>query len=135
MGATAFQKGLGAIHSLSHPVNSMFDVHHGLSNGIFMPYVLTFNRSIIENRIAKLSGYLELKKASFNSFVDWVLDLRDKIKIPHKISDSAKLTNDDIEKLSPMALNDPCTPGNPKKTTLDDMKLMYRHSVEGKLFD
>ena len=135
MGATAFQKGLGAIHSLSHPVNSMFDVHHGLSNGIFMPYVLTFNRSIIENRIAKLSGYLELKKASFNSFVDWVLDLRDKIKIPHKISDSAKLTNDDIEKLSTMALNDPCTPGNPKKTTLDDMKLMYRHSIEGKLFD
>ena len=113
----------------------MFDVHHGLSNGIFMPYVLTFNRSTIENRIAKLSGYLELKIASFNSFVDWVLDLRDKIKIPHKISDSAKLTNDDIEKLSPMALNDPCTPGNPKKTTLDDMKLMYRHSIEGKLFD
>ena len=62
-------------------------------------------QAIEQNRIAKLSGYLELKKASFNSFVDWVLDLRDKIKIPHKISDSAKLTNDDIEKLSPMALN------------------------------
>ena len=135
MGATAFQKGLGAIHSLSHPVNSMFDVHHGLSNGIFMPYVLTFNRSTIENKIAKLSGYLELKEASFNSFIDWVLDLRNEIKIPHKISDSAKLTSDDIEKLSPMALNDPCTSGNPKKATLDDMKLMYRHSIEGTLFD
>jgi len=134
MGATAFQKGLGAIHSLSHPVNSLFNVHHGLSNGIFMPYVLTFNRSKIENKIAKLSEYLDLKEASFNSFVDWVLELREKIKIPHKISDSTKLTDKDIEKMSPMALNDPCTSGNPKKPTLDDMRLMYQNSIDGKLF-
>ncbi len=133
MGATAFQKGLGAIHSLSHPVNSLFNVHHGLSNGIFMPYVLTFNRPIIENKIAKLSEYLSLKEASFNSFVDWVLELRERIKIPHTISESAKITDKDIEKMSPMALDDPCTPGNPKKTTLDDMISMYQHSVQGKL--
>lgn len=134
MGATAFQKGLGAIHSLSHPVNSLFDVHHGLSNGIFMPYVLTFNRSTIENKITKLSGYLELKKASFNSFVDWVLDLRNKIKIPHKLSECVEITGTDIEKLSPMALNDPCTYDNPRKITLNDTKLLYQYSVEGKLF-
>jgi len=134
MGATAFQKGLGAIHSLSHPVNSLFNVHHGLSNGIFMPYVLTFNRPTIENKIAKLNEYLGLKKNSFNSFVDWVLDLRDKIKIPHTLSESAKLTDKDIEKLSPMALDDPCTSGNPKKPTLDDMVSMYEHSIKGKLF-
>ena len=134
MGATAFQKGLGAIHSLSHPVNSVFNVHHGLSNAVFMPYVLTFNRSAIENKIAKLSEYLELKNPSFNSFIDWVLDLREKIKIPHKLSDCAKITDRDIEKLAPMALNDPCTPENPKKTSLDDMKLMYQRSLEGKLF-
>jgi alcohol dehydrogenase len=134
MGATAFQKGLGAIHSLSHPVNSLFNVHHGLSNGIFMPYVLTFNRSTIENKIAKLSEYLDLKEASFNSFVDWILDLREQIKIPHKITDSTKLTDKDIVKMSPMALNDPCTSSNPKKTTLDDMSEMYRYSMEGKLF-
>ena len=133
MGSTAFQKGLGAIHSLSHPVNSLFNVHHGLSNGIFMPYVLTFNRSTIENKIAKLSEYLDLKEASFNSFVDWVLELREQIKIPHTISESAKITDKDIEKMSPMALDDPCTPGNPKKTTLDDMISMYQHSVQGKL--
>jgi len=133
MGATAFQKGLGAIHSLSHPVNSLFNVHHGLSNGIFMPYVLTFNRSTIENKIAKLSEYLDLKEASFNSFVDWVLELREQIKIPHTISESAKITDQDIEKMSPMALDDPCTSGNPKKPTLDDMILMYQHSVQGKL--
>ena len=86
-------------------------------------------------KIAKLSGYLELKEDSFNSFVDWVLHLREKIKIPHKISDSTKLTDKDIETMSPMALNDPCTPGNPKKTTLDDMRLMYQYSIEGKLFN
>ena len=134
MGATAFQKGLGAIHSLSHPVNSLFNVHHGLSNGIFMPYVLTFNRSTIENKIAKLSEYLDLKEDSFNSFVDWVLELREQIKIPHTISESAKITDQDIEKMSPMALDDPCTTSNPKKPTLDDMTLMYQHSVQGKLF-
>ena len=135
MGSTAFQKGLGAIHSLSHPVNSVFNIHHGLSNAVFMPYVLTFNRSAIETKISKLSEYLELKKKSFNSFVDWVLALREEIKIPHKLSDCAKITDQDIEKLSPMALNDPCTPENPKKTNLEDMKLMYRNSIEGKLFD
>jgi alcohol dehydrogenase class IV len=134
MGAAAFQKGLGAIHSLSHPVNSVFNIHHGLSNAVFMPYVLTFNRSAIKNKIEKLSEYLELKEASFNSFVDWVLDLREKIKIPHKLLDCAKITDKDIEKLAPMALNDPCTPENPKKTSLDDMKLMYQHSLQGKLF-
>ena len=100
-----------------------------------MPYVLTFNRSTIENKIAKLSEYLGLKEVSFNSFVDWVLELREQIKIPHKISDSTKFTDKDIEKMSSMALNDPCTPGNPKKTTLDDMRLMYQYSIEGKLFN
>ena len=134
MGATAFQKGWGAIHSLSHPVNSLFNVHHGLSNGIFMPYVLTFNRSTIENKIAKLSEYLDLKEASFNSFVDWVIELKEQIKIPHTISESAKINDKDIGKMSPMALNDPCTPGNPKKLVLDDMVSMYEHSVQGKLF-
>jgi len=134
MGATAFQKGLGAIHSLSHPINSLFNVHHGLSNGIFMPYVLTFNRSTIENKIAKLSEYLDLKEASFNSFVDWVLELREQIKIPHTISESAKITSQDIEKMSLMALDDPCTPSNPKKLTLDDMVAMYERSVQGKIF-
>ena len=134
MGAAAFQKGLGAIHSLSHPVNSLFNIHHGLSNGIFMPYVITFNRSVIEKKISKLSEHLELEKKTFNAFVDWTLELRQKIKIPHKLSELVKLTNKDMELVAPMALNDPCTPGNPKKTSLDDMKLMYEYSLEGKLF-
>ena len=76
MGSTAFQKGLGAIHSLSHPVNALNNIHHGLSNAIFMPYVLTFNKDVIENKIIKICDYLELKDRSFDGFVNWVLDLR-----------------------------------------------------------
>ena len=134
MGATAFQKGLGAIHSLSHPVNSVFNVHHGLSNAIFMPYVLTFNRSAIEEKISKLSGFLELPESSFDSFLEWVLDLRKKLKIPHTLTEEAKLSDSDIEKLSPMALEDPSTSGNPIPLTLADMKKLYRYSLDGKLF-
>ena len=71
---------------------------------------------------------------SFNSFIDWVLELREQIKIPHTILESAKISDQDIEKMSPMALEDPSTPGNPKKLTLEDMKLLYKYSLEGKLF-
>ena len=134
MGSTAFQKGLGAIHSLSHPVNSVYNIHHGLSNAIFMPYVLTFNRKEIEEKIIKLSEYLELKEKSFNCFLEWILDLRKKLEIPHKLSDVANINSDEIDKLSLMALEDPSTPGNPKKLTLKDMKLLYQYSMEGKLF-
>jgi len=134
MGSTAFQKGLGAIHSLSHPVNSVYNIHHGLSNAIFMPYVLTFNRKEIEEKIIKLSEYLELKEKSFDCFLEWILDLRKKLEIPHKLSDVANINSDEIDKLSLMALEDPSTPGNPKKLTLKDMKLLYQYSIEGKLF-
>ena len=72
MGSTAFQKGLGAIHSLSHPVNALNNVHHGLSNAIFMPYVLTFNKDVIEEKIIKICNYLELQDRTFNGFINWV---------------------------------------------------------------
>jgi len=134
MGSTAFQKGLGAIHSLSHPVNSVYNIHHGLSNAIFMPYVLTFNKKEIKEKIIKLSEYLELKEKSFDCFLEWVLDLRKNLKIPHKLSEVANVKSEEINKLSQMALEDPSTPGNPKKLTLDDMKLLYEYSLEGKLF-
>ncbi len=134
MGSTAFQKGLGAIHSLSHPVNSLNNVHHGLSNAIFMPYVLTFNRKEIEQRIIKLSEYLDLKDISFDGFLNWVLGLRKELNIPHKLSEVIDEKDFDIERLSKMALADPSTGGNPKKLTVDDMRAMYEHSMQGKLF-
>jgi len=134
MGSTAFQKGLGAIHSLSHPVNALNNVHHGLSNAIFMPYVLTFNKDVIEERIVKICEYLEFKNKSFDEFLNWVLDLRKQLDIPHKLSEVIKEEDLDIERLSKMALEDPSTGGNPKKLSVDDMRVMYEHSMSGKLF-
>jgi len=133
MGSTAFQKGLGAIHSLSHPVNSQFNIHHGLSNAIFMPYVLTFNKSLIEDRIVSICDYLNLNK-SFDSFLNWILDLRRDLNIPHKLSEVVEENKIDIDKLSQMALEDPSTASNPKKMTIDDMKILYEYSLSGKLF-
>ena len=134
MGSTAFQKGLGAIHSLSHPVNAQFDIHHGLSNAIFMPYVLTFNKSSVENRISSICDYLNLDK-NFESFLNWILDLRKKLNIPHKLSDVMDTKKINLNKLSKMAFEDPSTQTNPKKMTIDDMKILYEHSISGKLFE
>ena len=133
MGSTAFQKGLGAIHSLSHPLNAKFNIHHGLSNAIFMPYVLTFNREAIEERIISICDYLNLSK-SFNSFLDWILDLRKELEIPHKLSDVIDINKLDIDELSEMALNDPSTSSNPKTLTISDMKIIYKNSISGELF-
>ena len=134
MGSTAFQKGLGGIHSLSHPVNAVNNIHHGLSNAIFMPYVLSFNRDVIENKIIKVCEYLDLKDKSFDGFLNWVLELRNNLNIPHKLSEVIENSDFDLDKLSKMAFNDPSTGGNPKKLTLDDMKIMYQHSMSGELF-
>ena len=133
MGSTAFQKGLGAIHSLSHPVNAQFNVHHGLSNAIFMPYVLTFNKKEILERIVSICDYLGLEK-SFDSFIEWIMDLRKEFNIPHKLSDVVDKDKIDLDKLSQMAFEDPSTGGNPKKLTKEDMKTIYRHSISGELF-
>ena len=133
MGSTAFQKGLGAIHSLSHPVNAQFNIHHGLSNAIFMPYVLTFNKDEISNKIISICSYLNLEK-SFDSFIEWIINLREELNIPHKISDVIDGEKMNLDKLSRMAFEDPSTAGNPKKLTVDDMKSMYKHSISGILF-
>ena len=134
MGSTAFQKGLGAIHSLSHPINALNNIHHGLSNAIFMPYVLTFNKDVIENKITKVCEYLDLHEKSFDGFLNWILDLRKKLNIPHKLSDVIKKEDLELDRLSKMALNDPSTGGNPKKLTENDMKTLYQHSMSGELF-
>ena len=133
MGSTAFQKGLGAIHSLSHPLNAQFNLHHGLSNAIFMPYVLTFNKENIEERIISICDYLSLNK-SFDTFLNWILDLRNELNIPHKLSDIIEIKKMNLDELSKMALDDPSTSSNPKKLTLNDMKVMYEHSISGELF-
>jgi len=133
MGSTAFQKGLGAIHSLSHPVNAQFNLHHGLSNAIFMPYVLTFNKDVIVEKIVSICNYLNIEKG-FDGFISWIIDLRKDLRIPHKLSEVLDEKKFDLDKLSQMALDDPSTGGNPKKLSKSDMKIMYEHSLSGKLF-
>ncbi len=133
MGSTAFQKGLGAIHSLSHPVNSKFNIHHGLSNAIFMPYVLSFNKSEIEQKILEICNYLNINK-SFDSFLEWILNLRKDLNIPHKLSDVMDCNNINLDELSLMAFEDPSTAGNPKKINQRDLKEMYEKSISGNLF-
>ncbi len=99
-----------------------------------MPYVLTFNKDVIENKILKLCNYLELKDQSFDGFINWILDLRKKLNLPHKLSEVIKEKDFNIEKLSKMAFDDPSTSTNPKKMSIDHMKILYQHSMSGELF-
>ena len=132
MGSIAFQKGLGAIHSLSHPVGAIYNTHHGLTNAVFMPYVLKKNRKAIEEKIIALSKYLNLKETSFDGFMKWILDLRERLSIPHTlkelINDNSKFTE-----MSIMAKDDPSTGGNPIKLESSDFLDLYLNSYNGNL--
>ena len=132
MGSIAFQKGLGAIHSLSHPVGAIYNTHHGLTNAVFMPYVLKKNRKAIEEKIIALSKYLNLKEKSFDGFMKWILDLREKLLIPHTLKE---LINDNskFEQMSVMAKDDPSTGGNPIKLESADFLDLYINSYNGNL--
>ena len=132
MGSIAFQKGLGAIHSLSHPVGAIYNTHHGLTNAVFMPYVLKRNEKAIKDKITDLSKYLNLPNPSFQSFLDWVIDLRKLLKIPHTLKD---LIHEDskLEIMSKMALNDPSTNSNPIKLEKNDFLNLYKNSFNGLL--
>jgi alcohol dehydrogenase class IV len=132
MGATAFQKGLGAIHALSHPVGARFDAHHGLLNAVFMPYVLVFNEPAIHERITRLSSYLGLEDPSPKSFLRWVLELRAAIGIPHTLADLG-VTEEHIAELAPKAAADPTAGGNP--VPLDEVSLaeLFQKSLRGEL--
>ena len=132
MGSTAFQKGLGAIHSLSHPVGAIYNTHHGLTNAVFMPYVLLRNQVAIEDKITNLAKYIDLPNPSFDGFMQWILDLRQALVIPHTLKE---LINDDsrFEEMSVMAFNDPSTGGNPIKLNDKNFLHLYRDSYNGKL--
>ncbi len=131
MGATAFQKALGAIHSLSHPVGSLYDTHHGMTNAVFMPYVLAFNRPAIEPKIERLAAYLGLKPG-FTPFMDWVLQLRQEVGVPHTLA-GLKLDDAKFKIMSEMAPKDPTAGGNP--IPIDSMICLrlYRNALDGKL--
>ena len=85
-------------------------------------------------KVIKISEYLDINNKSFDGFIDWVLDLRKKLGMPHKLSEVINAKNFEIDKLSKMALEDPSTLTNPRKMSVDDMKILYEHSMLGKLF-
>ena len=111
MGATAFQKGLGGMHALSHPIGALLGSHHGLTNAVLMPYILAFNRSAIEERVARLAGYAGLEP-SFDAFLRWVVELRASLGIPHRLSELA-VGEEHLERIAQMAERDPSAGGNP----------------------
>jgi alcohol dehydrogenase class IV len=132
MGATAFQKGLGAIHSLSHPVGALYNSHHGETNGVVMPYVLRFNRPAIEERMTRLARYLGLKDPGFEAVLAWVLQLRKEIGIPHTLA-ALGVKESDLDTLVPMAVDDPSTGGNPRPAGAAEMREMFVKAVRGDL--
>ena len=135
MGAAAFQKGLGAIHSLSHPIGALYDTHHGMTNGVFMPYVLAFNRPAIEERIARAAAYLGIK-GGFDGFAKAILKLRNDLKVPHTLPDLIKGLKMDTKRkaeIAAMAVADPSTGGNPVKLTKKAAQTLLENTISGKL--
>ncbi|MBX3530078.1 MAG: iron-containing alcohol dehydrogenase [Rhizobiaceae bacterium] len=133
MGATAFQKGLGAIHSLSHPIGALYDTHHGMTNAVFMPYVLAFNRNAVEDRIARAAAYLGIK-GGFDGFAKAVLKLRKELKVPHTLGGLIKDFNPDRKRkalIADMAIVDPTAGGNPVKLTKKAAATLLDQAIAG----
>ena len=132
MGSIAFQKGLGAIHSLSHPVGALYNTHHGLTNAVFMPYVLKKNRNAIEDKLIALSRYIELSNQSFDGFITWILNLRESLQIPHTLKE---LIHEEtkLDEMSAMALVDTTAGSNPIELNQMDYLKLYKDSFEGVL--
>jgi alcohol dehydrogenase class IV len=129
MGAAAFQKGLGAIHALSHPVGALYHTHHGMTNGVFMPYVLVFNRKAIEPKIVRLAGYLGID-GGFDGFLNAVLDLRKKTGVPHDLT-GLKVDGDRIDTIVAMSLEDPTAGGNPVPLTKEGSRKIFEAALKG----
>ena len=129
MGAAAFQKGLGAIHALSHPVGALYHTHHGMTNGVFMPYVLVFNRSAIEPKIVRLAGYLGIG-GGFDGFLQAVLDLRKATGVPHGLT-GLKVDGSKVETIVEMAIVDPTAGGNPIPLTKEGSRKLFEAALKG----
>jgi alcohol dehydrogenase len=128
MGATAFQKGLGAIHSLSHPIGAIYDTHHGLTNAVVMPYVLVFNRARIEPKIERLAGWLGL--GGFPGFLDWILALRAELCVPHTLA-ALGVPPNRFDELAAMAVADPTAGSNPEPLDLAGAKALFAAAYSG----
>jgi len=133
MGATAFQKGLGAIHSLSHPIGALYDTHHGMTNAVFMPYVLAFNRDAIEDKIVRLAAYCGID-GGFDGFADAIMKLRRDLGVPDTLPDLIKgLEMDEKRKalIADMAVVDPTAGGNPVELTKEAALSLLERAMAG----
>jgi len=132
MGATAFQKGLGAMHALAHPLGALYDAHHGLLNAILMPYVLQANRDQITLKIARLARYLELENPGYDSFQRWVLQLRESIGIPHSLAEIG-IDECESDRVGQMASEDASAGGNPICFSAVEYAAIFSRAVNGEL--
>jgi len=123
MGATAFQKGLGAIHSLSHPIGAVYGTHHGTTNAVVMPMVLDYNRAEIEGRIEKAAAYIGIK-GGFDGFRAAVMNLRSVLNIPENLT-AMGVKASDLDMLTDMALEDPSCGGNPREMTRENTRALF----------
>ncbi|WP_431292871.1 iron-containing alcohol dehydrogenase [Pedobacter sp. P26] len=124
MGAIAFQKGLGVVHSLAHPLSSLLDTHHGLANAVNIPYGMQFNIVGFEDRFKKIARTLGLKEENGEAVVKYLFDLNTKVNIPHKLSDIG-VKSEHIEILADLAFADFAHPNNPKPVSRADFKQLY----------
>ena len=132
MGATAFQKGLGAMHSLSHPCGANLNTHHGLTNAVVMPYVLVWNRAVLEDKLRRLAAYLDLANPGFDAVLKWVLELRRRIGIPNTLAELG-VRVEHARQFAGQALADPSTGGNPVPLTERDFEQLYLNCIRGEL--
>jgi len=131
MGATAFQKGLGAMHALAHPLGALYQAHHGRLNAILMPYVLQANRSAIETKLIRLSRFLQLDDG-FDGLMRWILELRHSLGIEHSLAEigiDAHLTS----RIAEMAVEDAASYGNPIAFGVKDYQRILQAAIDGTL--
>jgi alcohol dehydrogenase class IV len=128
MGAIAFQKGLGVVHSLAHPLSSLLDTHHGLANAVNIPYGMEFNIGGCEDKFRKMARVLNLKNESGEGVVKYLFDLNSKINIPHRLREIG-VKAEHIDTLSDLALADFAHPNNPKPVSREDFRNLYQKAL------
>ncbi len=132
MGATAFQKGLGAMHALAHPLGALYDAHHGLLNAVLMPYVLQANRSAVAVPTRRLARFIGLERADFDGLLAWVLALREQLGIPHSLSELG-IAGNEAERVGCMAVADAAAAGNPIQFTAEEYSALFLAAVRGEV--
>ena len=133
MAATAFQKGLGVVHAIAHALGGKLDGHHGLLNSILLPYCMVFNRDVISERCMIIARHLGVSQPSFEALLEWTLDMRTDLGIPHTLEAIPGMSNQKAAELAPLALADAALSGNPKPATIGDLEQIMRSALAGSL--